>query len=217
MFIGHFAAGFGAKKIDTRPSLGTLFIAAQLIDLLWPVFLLLGLEKVKVDPGNTAFTPLDFIYYPFTHSLLGVLIWALLLSVVYFALRRNRKGAVVLGGLVVSHWLLDLLTHRPDLALVPWVDIKVGLGLWNSVPLALIVESALFFGGVYIYSRATTAKTKKGAVTLWSFVAFLFLVYVLNAFGSPPPSEKPVAYMALSMWLLVAWGYWIDRNRKPAE
>ena len=214
MFIGHFAAGFAAKKIDNRPSLGTLFLAAQFIDLIWPIFLLLGLEKVRIDPGNTAFTPLDFVYYPFTHSFFGVLIWGALFGLVYHLYRKNLKGALLLGGLVLSHWFLDLLVHRPDLPLVPWSDIKVGFGLWQSVPLTMIAEGLLFAVGVGVYFFMTRADNRKGKIALWGFVLFLIIIYLANIFGTPPPSEEPIAYVGLLQWILVAWGYWIDRNHR---
>ena len=123
MFIGHFGAGLAAKKLDSSPSLGTLFFASQFIDLLWPFFLLMGLESVKIDPGNTAFTPLDFISYPFTHSLAGVLVWSILFGVVYYWRKKQLKTSLILGGLVLSHWVLDFFTHRPDLLLIPGYEI----------------------------------------------------------------------------------------------
>ena len=214
MFIGHFGAALAAKKIDRRPSLGTLFMASQFIDLLWPVFLLIGIEKVKIDPGNTAFTPLDFVYYPFSHGFLGVLIWSVLFGLVYYLVRRSVKGAVLTGSLVMSHWVLDLLTHKPDLPLVPWSEIKVGFGLWNNVALTLAVEIAIFIVGAAIYMKVTRAGNKKGAIGLWSLLVFLLAAYFMNAFGTPPPSEEPIAIVGLSLWLLFAWGYWIDRNRR---
>ena len=109
MFIGHFGIGFAAKKISPKPSLGTLILASQFIDLLWPIFLIFGIEKVIINPGNTAVTPLNFIYYPFTHSFLGVLIWAFLFSTVYYLFRKNLKISLLLGALVLSHWILDLI------------------------------------------------------------------------------------------------------------
>ncbi len=133
MFIGHFGTGLAAKKIDNKISLGTLFLASQFIDLLWPIFLLFGLEKVKIEPGNTAFTQLNFISYPYSHSFFGVLIWSLLFGSIYFLFRKNIKSALLLAALVMSHWILDLITHRPDLLIIPWNDFKVGFGLWNSV------------------------------------------------------------------------------------
>jgi hypothetical protein len=217
MFIGHFAAGFAAKKLDKRPSLGTLFIAAQFIDLIWPFLLLAGIEKVKIDPGNTVVTPLNFIYYPFSHSLLGVLIWAAGFAAVYYALKKNRNGALLLGGLVISHWLLDLLTHRPDLPLAPGSQAFFGLGLWNSLAGTIAVEGLLFAAGVFIYLRTTKALNRTGTLALWGLVALLALIYIGNLFGPPPAEVEPIGYIGLAQWLLVAWGYWIDRNRKPVS
>ena len=213
MFVGHFGAAFAAKKVVKRPSLGTLFMAAQFVDLLWPLFLLLGIESVKIEPGNTAVTPLNFINYPFTHSLLGVVVWGVLFGFIYFLIKKDKKTSVVLGLLVLSHWVLDLLVHRPDLPVIPGVDLKVGLGLWNSVSLTIILESIIFFGGVYLYSALTKAQNKKGVYSFLGLVVFLALVYAANLFGSPPPSEEAIGYVGLSQWLIVAWGYWIDRNR----
>jgi membrane-bound metal-dependent hydrolase YbcI (DUF457 family) len=213
MFIGHFGAAFAAKKVVKRPSLGTLFMAAQFVDLLWTLFLLLGIESVKIEPGNTAVTPLNFINYPFTHSLFGVLVWGVLFGFIYFLIKKDKKTSVVLGLLVLSHWILDLLVHRPDLPVIPGVDLKVGLGLWNSVSLTIILESIIFFGGVYLYSVLTKARNKKGVYSFLGLIVFLALVYVANLFGSPPPSEEAIGYVGLSQWLIVAWGYWIDRNR----
>ena len=213
MFIGHFGAGLAAKKIDKKPSLGTMFLAAQFVDLLWPIFVILGIEKVKIDPGNTAFTPLDFISYPYSHSLLSVLIWAILFGLIYYLIKKNLKGSILLGALVLSHWVLDFIVHRPDLPLVPWSDFKVGLGLWNSVIFALVVELAIFTEGVNLYIKATKAKNKKGSIGFWSLIALLLVIYFMNVFGPPPPSVDAIGYAGLSMWLLVAWAYWIDRNR----
>ena len=213
MFIGHFAAGFAAKKMDRSPSLGTLFMASQFIDLLWPIFLIMGLESVRIDPGNTAFTPLDFISYPFTHSLLGTLVWAFLFGLVYFLKRKQLKTALVLGLLVVSHWLLDFFTHRPDLLVIPGLELKVGLGLWNNVAATIIVEGLLFIAGVYLYMKVSKSKNKTGTIALWSLLVFLIIVYISNIMGPPPPSEEAIGYVGLSQFLLIGWGYWIDRNR----
>jgi hypothetical protein len=114
MFIGHFALGFGAKRWAPAVSLGTLFLAAQFVVLLWPTLLLLGIEHVRVVPGITAFTPLDFTHYPVSHSLLAGVGWGIALGGGYALLRRNRRAAVVIGLLVLSHWMLDFVTHRPD-------------------------------------------------------------------------------------------------------
>ena len=214
MFIGHFGVGLAAKRIDSRPSLGTLFIASQFLDLLWPIFLLVGLEKVKIEPGNTAFTPLNFTYYPFSHGFLSVFLLSIIFGAVYFILKRNLKSSVLLGSLVLSHWILDLIVHRPDLPLIPWSHVKVGLGLWNSVILTLIVEGFIFIAGAYLYIKTTKAENKKGSIGLWSLIIFLVIVYLMNVFGPPPPSPDAIAIVGLSQWLLIIWAYWIDKNRK---
>ena len=216
MFIGHFAVGFAAKKVVPKPSLGTLFLAAQFIDLLWPLLLLLGLEKVSIDPGNTVVTPLNFTQYPISHGFVSVLIWGILVGGIYFILRKDKKTAFWLGMLVLSHWILDLLTPRPDLPLIPGSDVKVGLGLWNSLPGTILIEGGLFAFGVYYYMINTKAKNRTGVWSLWALVVFLLLIYVSNLFGPPPPEAGPIAYIGLAQWLLIAWGYWIDRNRAIA-
>ena len=215
MFIGHFGVGLGAKQFAPRVSLGTLLLSAQLVDLLWPVFLLVGLERVRIDPGNTAVTPLDLVLYPYTHSLLACLGWGLLAGLFYFAARRDRRGASVVGLAVVSHWVLDWISHRPDLPLLPGGP-KVGLGLWNSVAATVLLEGAIFGLGLALYSRSTRARDRVGGWSLWALVVFLAAGYIGNLLGPPPPSEKALAWVGLAMWLLVPWGYWIDRHRAPA-
>lgn len=217
MFIGHFAAGLAAKKVDASPSLGTLFMASQFIDLLWPVFLILGLESVKIDPGNTAFTPLDFISYPFTHSLAGTVLWSVLFGFVYYLRKKHIKTAVLLAVLVLSHWLLDFFTHRPDLLLVPGINLKAGMGLWNSVPATIILEGLLFVSGIYLYLRVTKSSNRTGSISFWSLIVFLVIIYISNVIGPPPPSEEAIGYVGLSQLLLVWWGYWIDRNRQAIQ
>jgi hypothetical protein len=214
MFIGHFGVGLATKKIDSKPSLGTLFIASQFIDLLWPVFLLFGMEKVQIEQGNTAMTPLNFISYPYSHSLFGVFVWAILLGTIYYILKKNFKTSLLLGLLVLSHWILDLITHRPDLQLLPWSNFKMGLGLWNSVALTIIVEGFIFVLGAYFYLSATKSKNKKGSYGLWGLLIFLTLIYVTNIISTPPSDTHAIAIVGLFQWLLIAWAYWIDRNRK---
>ena len=217
MFIGHFATGLAAKKVAQKPSLGTLFIAAQFIDLLWPLLLIFGLESVVVDPGNTVVTPLNFTNYPISHSMLAVLIWALLFGGVYYMIKKDKKTSIWLGVLVFSHWLLDFLTHRPDLPLIPGlVQMKVGLGLWNSLAGTLIVELGLFGLGIYLYLSATKARNKTGIYAFWSLVVFLLIIYTGNIIGPPPPPDVfAIGMMGMSQWLLVIWAYWIDYNREP--
>ena len=154
MFIGHYALGLASRKISNLPSLALLFIAVQLLDLIWPILVLLGIETFHVDIGNTALTPLSFDYYPYSHSLLMALVWGLLLGLIYFAFTKNKQGSLLLGVLVLSHWVLDFITHRPDLPLTPFSEVKVGLGLWNHSVWAIIIEMGLFALGTVFYYRS---------------------------------------------------------------
>ena len=212
MFLGHFGVGLAAKPLAPKASLGTLFLAAQLIDLLWPTLLMLGLERVRIAPGNTLVTPLDFEHYPISHSLAAVLVWALAFGVLYQLMRRYPRGAIVAGALVVSHWLLDLLMHRPDLPLYPG-SARFGLGLWNSMAATLVLELALFSAGLWLYLRATRALDRTGNWALWALVAFLLLIFAGNLFGPPPERVMDIAIVGHAQWLLIFWGYWIDRHR----
>jgi membrane-bound metal-dependent hydrolase YbcI (DUF457 family) len=213
MFIGHEAVALAAKRIVPRTSLGTLVMAVGWLDLVWPIFLLLGIEHVQIDPGNTAFTPLNFVNYPYTHSLLFATIWAVAFGAVYFLIRRDSRAACITGLAVLSHWVLDAVVHRPDLLLAPGGTIRVGLGLWNSIPVTLIAEIAMFSVGIMIYLRSTSARGSIGNISFWSFVIVLMAIY-FSSINSPPPNERVLAYLALLGWLPVAWGYWIDRTRR---
>jgi hypothetical protein len=178
------------------------------------MFLLLGMEHVRIDVGNTVVTPLDFYDYPITHSLVGVLAWAVMLGLVYFGFQRYPRGAWVVGTGVLSHWVLDAISHRPDLLLVPGTSTRVGLGLWNSLPATVIVEGAIFFGGLVLYLQSTTARDRTGRYALWALIALLVVLYVGNLWGPSPPSVNVLATVGLAAWLFVAWGYWIDRHRE---
>jgi len=213
MFIGHFAVGFALKRAAPRTSLGVFMAAAQFLDLLWPVFLLLGWEHVSIAPGNTAMTPLAFDSYPLSHSLLMAIGWGALFALAYRLRTRRTAAAILLGLAVVSHWVLDWITHRPDLPIVPWSAVKVGLGLWNSVPATVFVESAMFAAGVWMYVRATRARDRMGRVNLWIYVAVLALLYLGNVLGPVPRDAHAIALAALGLWLFPPWAAWIDRHR----
>ena len=216
MFIGHFGLAFVAKRTAPAASLGTLFAASQFADLLWPTLVLLGYERVEVLPGATRVTPLDFVSYPYSHSLLALGAWAAAGGLVYYAIRRARiSAAITVALLIVSHWLLDYATHRADMPLTPGGADRIGLGLWNSVPGTLAVELTMLAFGVALYLRATTPRDRIGSVGLWSLVIFLVAVYLASVFGPPPPSAAAVAWSAQAMWLLVVWGYWVDQHRIP--
>jgi hypothetical protein len=213
MFIGHFGFGFGAKSVARKVSLGSLFFAAQFLDLLWPTLLLLGVEKVRIVPGATVVTPLIFEHYPISHSLIAVLAWAGLVGGIHFVLKRNGIAALVLGTLVMSHWALDVIVHQPDLPLFPGSLIEIGLNAWSSLPLTLLIEGSLFAFGVWLYSRTTTSRD---AIGRWGFVAlvvFLTAIYTGSLLSAPPPTSEAVAWAGQLQWLLVLWGYWLDKHR----
>ena len=214
MFIGHFGVGFAGKKLDNPTSLGTYFLASQWVDLIWPIFLLLGIERVEIEPGITTVTPLNFVYYPFTHSLLGIILWGALFGLIYFIFKKKLKTSLILSALVVSHSVLDLFVHIPDIVLIPGLDLKLGFGLWNSIAGTIILEGLIFAAGVVIYKNTTKAKNKIGIYSLYGLLVFLVLIYVANLFGPPPESVESIATVGNAQWLIILWGYWIDRNRE---
>ncbi|MGO9480442.1 MAG: hypothetical protein ACLP05_01495 [Candidatus Kryptoniota bacterium] len=201
------------KKVDSRPSLGTLFLAAQFLDVLWPIFILLGLEHVEIDALPQKFLTLHFTSYPYSHSLAAAIFWSLAFGVTYYLIKKNLKVSVILGALVFSHWILDLIVHVSDLQLVPGVSARVGLGLYNSTVWTIVVEGLIFVVGIFLYIKSTKAKNIRGQVVFWSLMAFLAFAYVMNLTSPPPPSVKAIAYAGLSQWLIIAWAYWADRNR----
>jgi hypothetical protein len=211
MFIGHNAIAFAAKRLTPHTSLGTLFFAVQFLDLLWPVLLLVGIEHVRIVPGITAFSPLDLYDFPYSHSLLFAAIWSVLFGIAYAVIRRNGRGGWVVGGCVFSHWILDAIAHRPDMPLYPGNATRVGLGLWDSIAGTLAVELTMFAVGLLIYVRSTSAKGIAGHVSLWSLIVMLIVLYA-GSVGNPPPDERTIALVGFSAWLIVAWGYWIDRT-----
>ena len=213
MFIGHHAAAFIAKRAAPRVSLGVLMAAAMLLDLIWPILTLAGLEHFRIDPGNTAVTPLDFYDYPITHSLLTALGWSLVAAAVYGVLRASGASSMIVGLAVLSHWVLDYITHRPDLPLWPNGP-KVGLGLWSSVAGTIAVEGTLFAIAIFLYTRTTKPRDRIGTITFWAFVAFVILIYIANFTSPPPPSWRAVAWTALAAWLFVPWAWWFDKHRQ---
>jgi membrane-bound metal-dependent hydrolase YbcI (DUF457 family) len=215
MFIGHFGVGLGAKKAAPGVSLGMLFLAAQFLDLLWPTFLLLGWERVGIEPGNTAMTPLNFSYYPISHSLFMAIVWGILIGLGYYLIRRNSKNAIIIALLVLSHWILDLLVHRPDLPLFFGSSMKVGLGIWNNVALAVILEGLIFVTGLILYLNATKARNRIGSLGFWIMIILLVAIHLNNLFGPPPGNAKAIAWAAELQWLFVLWAFWVDRHREP--
>jgi len=213
VFLGHFAAGLAAKKFTPYTSLGTLLLSAQLLDLIWPTLLLVGTERVLIAPGDTAVTPLNFVSYPWSHSLVMAAVWAVLFAALYMLIRRYPRGAIAACGLVLSHWVLDLITHRPDLPLLPIGGPVVGLGLWHSLPATVAVEGVMFALGLYLYKANTEPVDAVGSYAFVAFAISLVGIYAASVLGPPPPDVTTVAYIGHAQWVLVAWGYWLDRHR----
>ena len=217
MFIGHFATAYAAKRIAPRTSLGTLFAAAQLPDLVWPWLVLAGAERATIAPGDTAFTPLRFDSYPISHSLLTVAAWGAAMGALHFWRKRRPLDALALAALAVGHWVLDFASHRPDMPLWPGGP-KLGLGLWNSVPATIAVELAMLASGLWLALSATRARDRLGRWGFAALAALLLLIYVGNATSPPPPSMEAVGGVGAAGGLLfVALAAWIDRHREPCR
>lgn len=216
MFLGHFAVGLASKRAAPKASLGPLLAAPLLADLLWPLFLLLGWEQVRIVPGGKPFQVLEFTSYPFSHSLEMDVLWGLLFAGLYWAFTRYRAGAIVIFLGVVSHWLMDVIVHVPDMPLTITGATKIGLGVWNSVPATIAIEFLLLAIGVWIYTRTTRPGDGVGRWSFGVFVALLAVFYGISIAGAAPPSVPALATMTLSMWLFPLWAWWFDRHRSAA-
>ena len=216
MFIGHLALGLAAKRAAPRVSLALLLGAAQLADVLWPVFLAFGLEQVRIDPGNTAFTPLDFTSYPYSHSLALLVVWGVVLAALSYPFARGRHVSAVLVALVVSHWVLDVVSHRPDMPLYPGGP-KFGLGLWNSIPATVAIEVPMFIAGLWIYTTVTHPRDRIGTWAFASLIVTVLIIYAANIFSPPPPSVKALTIVAMIGGVIfTVWSWWADSHRDVA-
>jgi hypothetical protein len=214
MFIGHYALALAAKRAAPRTSLGTLFLAVQLADMLWPVFLILGWEQAHFVPGPNPLLSLWLDSIPISHSLLTLIAWGVLFAAVYRMRTGYAKGAVVLALAVISHWVLDFVTHRPDMPLYPGGP-KLGLGLWNSVAGTVIIEVVMFAAGTWIYLRTTRARDAIGRYGLGALLALLGLSYAGSLLSGAPPSMRAIEIGGIIFgWLFVAWAGWTDKHRE---
>ena len=200
--------------MDKQVPLAAAVAAAFALDLIWPILLLLGVETVRINPGDTAFTALAFDSYPWSHSLLIVLGWSLAAAFVARRFLGTWRAAAVIGTLVLSHWILDFVTHRPDLPIWPGGPLA-GLGLWNSVPGTIALEAAILAAGLALYTSATTRRDRTGRWSLVGLVALPSLIWVTQPWTPLPPSSEAVAWGALILWLLPPWAVWIEKHRTP--
>lgn len=217
MFIGHFALGFAAKRVVPRVSLAMLLFAALFADILWPVLVLAGIEEVRIAPGHTAFTPLEFVRYPWSHSLVLLGVWGACIGGAYRGIAGGRRSFVVLAALVVSHWVLDWLTHAPDLPLYPG-GARYGLTLWDSVPGTIALEALLFAVGVSIYGRSTTPRDPVGRWAFVSLAGVLAAIYAADSLASEaPPSVLAICIVAIAASVIFpAWAWLADHHREPS-
>src|SRR5271169_844439 len=216
MFLGHFGLALASKRVAPRVSLATSVLAAQFADTLWPILVLTGAERVAIASGDTVVTPLRFENYPYSHSLLTLCAWGCVFAGIHYALRRQARAAAVLGALVVSHWVLDYVAHRPDMPLTPWTPQLLGLGLWNSLPLTLLAEGGLFGMGVFLTFRSTRALDRIGHYGLVGLLVFLVVAYLGATFGPPPPSVSVLGWTSVAApAILIPMLAWVDRHRAP--
>ncbi len=200
--------------MEPRISLGTTVLAAMLPDLLWGIFLIAGIEHVHFKPGIGAANYLEASNIALSHSLLMDAIWAVALASIYYLRRRYPRGAWVLFFAVLSHWLLDFLSHRPDMPLAPGVHRYFGLGLWASIPATVLIEGGFWLAAVMLYARATRPKNRVGVYVFWSVVVLLTLAWSNNIAGPPPPNPSTAGVTSLIFFsTAVAWAYWMNRLR----
>lgn len=212
MFVGHLAVALGAKRAEPRVPLGAAVAAAFGLDLIWPVLLLAGAESVQVHQGDTAFTNLAFVSYPWSHSLLTSLGWSGVTAVIGHRVLKSWKVGVILGLLVLSHWVLDFISHRPDLPLWPGGPVA-GLGLWNSIPATIIVEGGLFVLGLWLYASSSSARDQIGRWGLVGLAALSAVLWISQPWSPPPPNATAVALGSFVLWLLPPWARWVEAHR----
>lgn len=211
MFAGHLAVALAAKAAEPKAPLGALVAATFGIDLIWPALLLAGAESVSIEPGATAFTPLSFDAYPWSHSLAMVAVWSLLAWGLARGLGVAPRAAALIGGVVLSHWVLDLVVHRPDLPLWPGGP-EAGLGLWNSIGGTILLEGALFVGAILLFTRKFPVRDRLGSTGIVALLSIVGVIWIAGPFSPPPPNEIAVAVAGLALWILPVWAWRIEKH-----
>lgn len=210
MFVGHLALALAGKRAAPEASLGWHMAAVTALDLAWPVFVLMGVEHVRVVPGATAFNPLVFDHYPWSHSLVMAAGWGTLLAGLARAFGISRRTALIIWALVVSHWVLDFITHAPDMPFWPG-SARVGLGLWNSIPGTLVIEGAMWIAGIALYLRGRGSTRWIGPVALWSMIIISTVMWASGPWSPPPPDARSLGWFALIGWVMIPWAALADR------
>lgn len=214
LFLGHFAVALASKPVAPRTSLGWLVACSQLPDFLFPALLTLGSEKMSIVGGDNPLLSARFESYPFSHSLAMNALCGAAIGLLYWWRTRYTRGAWVLSLCVVGHWLLDMISHLPDMPLWPGGP-RLGLGLWRSVTATVIVEVIIFGASIWLYGRATHAADRVGRWAFAAFVAFLALLYIGSLWGPPPENPEQFAWVAPGVLLFPVWAWWLDRHRTP--
>lgn len=216
MFVGHYAASLALKKVEPKASLGMLFLAVQFVDILFFPFVLMGIERLNIIENFTASTHFELEFMPYTHSLAMTFVWAALAYGLFRLIApQNKRIALVMGLAVISHWVLDLLVHTPDLPL--WSDdsTKLGFGLWNNALATFSLEAILLLGATWLYVGATSATTAAGKYAIWVFAAVMLLMNAINIFG-PLTDDNIVSFTMLPLalyFILAGVAFWLDRKR----
>ncbi len=219
MFAGHYGVSFACKGAERRLPLWLLFLAVQFVDILWSILILVGVEKVRIVPGITATNPFDLYYMPYTHSLVAAVVWSALVFLGYRMFISPRSAsrdrpALFLALAIFSHWILDLLVHRPDLPLYDNTH-KLGLGLWNYPMPTFALEAAILFGGMWIYMRSTKSGSFFGKYGMPIFGIVLLVVHWILFFGAPPGSSNATPILLLVLYLgFAAVAAWLERKRE---
>ena len=217
MFAGHYAVAFGLKRVEPRISLGALFLAVQLVDIAWGGTIFLGWEHARVVPGYLAASPLEFLDYPITHSLIAGMAWAAAMALIYYSLPTTNvthhwRASLIVGLAVLSHWPLDVIVHGPDLPLTPAGSARLGLGLWRSVPLTLLVELGLLAVGAALYATLRSRRHPVRPLRLATLLAVIVAFYLSSFLGTPPADMRVIGALAtLGCLALAGLAWWADR------
>ncbi len=217
MFVGHLSLAFASKSVAPRVSLGWLMAAVTLLDLIWPIFLVLGIEHAEIQAGFTAFTPLVLSDYPWSHSLLMTGVWGVVFALLGRWRGMTSREGIVLFVLVVSHWILDFISHAPDMPLWPGGSARLGLGLWNSIPATFVVEGSMWIAGIVLYLRHRAPTRWIGPAALWSFVVISTAMWALSPWSPPPPDTQVLAWGSMIGWITLPWAALADRYYAPTS
>ncbi len=218
MFIGHLGAGLAMRKFDKKTNLAWFFVSVLFLDLLLWILILIGIEKVIVPENFEKLHYLNFIF-PYSHSLIAAIAWSILVYIIVEIRTKRRITAILLGLGVFSHYIFDFLVHTPDLTIFGDNSAVIGLGLWNHIYIALIVELALFFAGLYIYLKETRGIGFGGKYGMYIFSIILVVAAIVSQLLSPRPQNgNEVAGSALlSIVLVILISFWLDRKRLPVN